>query len=277
MTEPDNPTQPDSVVVDDGIPVKNTMESAAATELHKTSEDIDSVSQSHVCPFGSISCEALLEFDETTEIVGSQTVSESWIYRDCGRCRQRRSCCGCNRQKNVNVKKNTPAMGVGVGGPETDYEAWACWHCVRRFDVAESSACDSVISGTRKDESKSENGSVGNLFPFVSTAVGTSPRSTLRDKVSRAPGGNWWGGRSQLSKNSRNADAESYEMFHCRLVPDGDNDAESEENRNTSGYVAVSRDRYTVLNVGSYRVGDRTLADLDPADDPYMRKFRNCG
>ena len=51
----------------------------------------------------------------------------------------------------------------------------------------------------------------------------------------------------------------------------------SEDGWSTSVYVEHYRRHCTVENVGSVAVGERTLADLDPADDPYLRKLRLAG
>jgi len=51
----------------------------------------------------------------------------------------------------------------------------------------------------------------------------------------------------------------------------------AEDGWSTSVYAEHYRRHCTADNVGSVAVGQRTLADLDPADDPYLRKLRSAG
>lgn len=246
------------------------------------------------CHFGRVSAEALLDLDNFRDADDDRTRSVRSTNvgcqrPDCLRCRQRRACCSCDRQLNVAGRKFTAVVGV-IAVPEVEYDAWACWHCFC-YDVAEPGGeCAFIIAGngltaigSKREETKAENGS-GGTMPAASAAVaaGSSPRAATREitslcHVNRAPGGNWWGSRGTSGTPAK---AESYEFFHCRRDSPDDVGPEVDElsdSNELSAYAALYRNRYTVLNIGSVRPGDRTLMDLDPADDPYMRKFRTCG
>ena len=52
---------------------------------------------------------------------------------------------------------------------------------------------------------------------------------------------------------------------------------DAENGWSTSLYAEHYRRHCTVENVGSSAVGERTLADLDPGDDPYLRQLLPTG
>jgi hypothetical protein len=156
----------------------------------------------------------------------------------------------------------------------------------------------SVSKGTRADMTNSD-------VILNSTQQQTSPRTANRDcpggpLVNRAPGGNWWGNRGLFGGGSNGGaisslypntgltegsiNSESYEFFHCCQPPIGSDDiitatGNNAENGATSSseYAMRYRQRHTVSNVGSVPFGAITLNDLEPDDDPYLRKFRSCG
>jgi len=138
--------------------------------------------------------------------------------------------------------------GVDVrADPEPELGAWACRRCALLPTLGSEGLLPvPAVPGTAASRSAKD----GSRTPQDSTAARTP---VCRRTPAAGP---------TQSSTFRRVDDTAF----CRY-------RDTENGWSTSVYAEHYRRHCTVENVGRLAVGERTLADLDPADDPYLRKL----
>jgi len=205
----------------------------------------------HPCQFTDRPSSSLLRFDD----VDSQSICND-VEIGAGVDQGPSTCISGPRYHRDVCTWSVPAVRADR---EPELSAWACRHCVFVPVVGAEGLPVPVTRTTR-----SRTAEIGRLARSGSRTAYATPenRDTVRTPVSR---------RSPVVGSTQSPAFKPIDdTAFCQY-------RNAEDGWSTSIYAEHYRRHCTADNVGSVAVGERTLADLDPADDPYLRKLRSAG
>lgn len=213
----------------------------------------------------------------------------------CSHCRQRRACCRCGRHlcgiatsstgcgfNRPSQQQQQPRLRADVPpDPSTSADCfnagrWPCWHCVR-YDHPSvawirntATAAGGVDRLTAVAAARSKTILRLNVNQNRRAAATTDANSTFQFVHHSIR-------LRRLETSDYRQSTNAAVKVRSDSAEDDDADDDDSGRWSSTTYAELYRKSQTVDNVGQMVLGDRTLNDIDPSDDPYLRKFRNCG